>query len=106
MCTAAVEDDRLINYSISWSTQASRCTGIVRPRALAVFRLMMNWYLVVCGTGSSATLCSIACADAGGLYYPTPLVDFRLKQRSEPFRRRAFDNDAEWLEPGPYRGFR
>jgi hypothetical protein len=55
MCTAAVEDDCLISYSISWSTQANRFTGIVRPRALAVFRLMMNWYLVGCGTGSSAT---------------------------------------------------
>ena len=49
--------------------------------------------------------CSIACADAGGLDYRTPLVDFRLKQRSEPFRCRAFDNNAEWLEPGPHRGF-
>jgi hypothetical protein len=49
--------------------------------------------------------CSIACADAGGLDYRTPLVDFNLKQRSEPFRRGAFDNDAEWLEPGAYRGF-
>ena len=38
---------------------------------------------------------SIACADAGGLDYRTPLVDFRLKQRSERFGRRAFDNDAE-----------
>jgi hypothetical protein len=27
MCTAAVEDDCLISYSISWSTQASRFTG-------------------------------------------------------------------------------
>ena len=49
--------------------------------------------------------CSIAWADAGGLDYRTPFVDFRLKQRSEPFRRRAFDDDAEWLEPGPHRGF-
>jgi hypothetical protein len=49
--------------------------------------------------------CSITCADAGGLDYRTPLVDFRLKQHSEPFRCRAFDDDAEWLEPGPHRGF-
>src|SRR5215475_15859034 len=38
---------------------------------------------------------SIARADAGGLDYRTPLVAFRLKQRSERFGRRAFDNDAE-----------
>src|SRR5215831_8547640 len=51
-----------------------------------------------------ADLGSIACADAGGLDYRTPLVDFRLKQRSERFGRRAFDNDAEQLELGPHRG--
>src|SRR5215510_413768 len=49
--------------------------------------------------------CSIACADPGGLDDRAPLVDFRLKQRSHPFGRRAFDNDAERLEPGPDRGF-
>src|SRR6266508_4010550 len=36
-----------------------------------------------------ADSCSIACADAGGLDYRTPFVDFRLKQRSQPFARDA-----------------
>src|SRR5262249_24380799 len=49
--------------------------------------------------------CSMACADPCGLDNRTPLVDFRLKQPSQPFGRRAFDNDTEWLEPGLDRGF-
>ena len=93
MCTAAVEDDCLISYSISWSTQAiyrnckAESIGGLQIDDELVFGRLRHLQL-----GDS---CSIACADAGGLYYRTPLVDFRLKQRSEPFRRRAFDNNAE-----------
>jgi hypothetical protein len=41
-------------YSMTWSARASSDGGIVRPRALAVLRLMTNSNLVGCSTGKSA----------------------------------------------------
>src|SRR5262249_61298726 len=41
------------SYSITSSAVASTFGGMVRPSALAVFRLMINSYLVDCTTGRS-----------------------------------------------------
>jgi hypothetical protein len=41
-------------YSMTWSARASRDGGIVRPRALAVLRLIASSNLVGCSTGMSA----------------------------------------------------
>src|SRR5215831_551201 len=43
-------------HSITSSARASSVGGRVRPRALAVLRLMTSWYLVGCCTGRSAGL--------------------------------------------------
>ena len=43
-------------YSITSSARARRVGGIVRPRALAVFRLMTSSNFVGCSTGRSAGL--------------------------------------------------
>ena len=43
-------------YSITSSARASSVGGISRPSALAVLRLMTNWYLEACSTGRSAGL--------------------------------------------------
>src|SRR6516165_3018143 len=81
------------------------CSGVcdICSLRLAPLNGLIRNYLL--SLGLIVDSCSIACADAGGLYYRAPLVDFRLKQRPEPLRCRAFDNNAEWLEPGPHRGF-
>jgi hypothetical protein len=50
---ALVEHTR---YSITWSARSSTDCGIVRPRALAVLRLITNSNFVGCSTGSSAGL--------------------------------------------------
>src|SRR5262249_6282796 len=44
------------SYSITWSARCSRDCGIVRPRALAVLRLMTSSNFVGCSTGRSAGL--------------------------------------------------
>jgi hypothetical protein len=41
-------------YSITSSARPISGSGIVRPRSLAVFRLMINLTLVACWTGRSA----------------------------------------------------
>ena len=41
-------------YWITSSAVASSVSGMVRPSALAVFRLMTNWNLVGCMIGKSA----------------------------------------------------
>src|SRR5262249_36194193 len=43
-----------VHYSITSSARASTEGGMVRPRALAVFRLMTSSNLVGCSTGRSA----------------------------------------------------
>jgi len=43
-------------YSMTSSARASSVGGISRPSALAVLRLMTNWYLEACSTGRSAGL--------------------------------------------------
>jgi hypothetical protein len=43
-------------YSITSSARASSAGGTVRPRALAVLRLMTNLYVDACSTGKSAGL--------------------------------------------------
>src|SRR5215470_13467696 len=45
-----------IHHSITRSARANRGGGTVRPRALAVLRLMTSSNLVGCSTGSSAGL--------------------------------------------------
>ena len=47
---------RYIAYSITWSARCKSDWGIVRPRALAVLRLMTSSYLEACSTGRSAGL--------------------------------------------------
>src|SRR5262249_7356737 len=42
------------SYSITSSARPISGSGMVRPRALAVFRLMINSTLVACWTGRSA----------------------------------------------------
>src|SRR5262245_58545505 len=49
---AAVVEHAL--YSMTWSARPSTDCGIVRPRALAVFRLITNSNFVACSTGRSA----------------------------------------------------
>ena len=41
-------------YSITWSARSRSVCGIVKPRALAVFRLITSSNFVGCSTGSSA----------------------------------------------------
>src|SRR5436305_15323545 len=41
-------------HSITSSARARIEGGMVRPSALAVFRLMTSWYLEACSTGRSA----------------------------------------------------
>ena len=45
-----------VHYSMTLSARASSDGGIVRPRALAVLRLMTSSYLDACSTGRSAGL--------------------------------------------------
>src|SRR4029434_5134138 len=47
---------RRSTYSMNWSARASSEGGIVRPRALAVLRLMTSSNFVGCSTGRSAGL--------------------------------------------------
>jgi len=42
-----------VHYSINWSARANTDGGIVRPRALAVLRLMTSSNFVGCSTGRS-----------------------------------------------------
>src|SRR5262249_2470295 len=44
------------SHSITSSARTSRLSGTVRPRALAVWRLMTNTNLLACTTGKSAGL--------------------------------------------------
>src|SRR5262245_5259872 len=46
----------LAAHSITWSARASSDGGIVRPRALAVLRLMIRSYFVGCSIGRSPGL--------------------------------------------------
>ena len=46
----------IVHFSITWSARASTDGGIVRPRALAVLRLMTSSNFVGCSTGRSAGL--------------------------------------------------
>src|SRR5262249_8321938 len=48
------EECSTLHYSITWSARASSDGGIVRPRALAVLRLITSSNLVGCSTGRSA----------------------------------------------------
>src|SRR3954453_18868987 len=50
-------------HSITSSARARIEGGMVRPSALAVFRLMTSWYLEACSTGRSA---GFAPFDVGG----------------------------------------
>jgi hypothetical protein len=45
-----------VHHSITWSARCRSDGGIVRPRALAVFRLMTSSYLLGCSMGRSAGL--------------------------------------------------
>jgi hypothetical protein len=56
---AAEQRDELapLHYSMTSSAMASTTGGIVRPRALAVLRLMTSSNLVGCSTGISAGCC-------------------------------------------------
>jgi hypothetical protein len=40
-------------HSINWVARNRREGGIASPRALAVFRLITNWKMFACSTGSS-----------------------------------------------------
>src|SRR5262249_6221816 len=55
-CRRAAEerDEVAAGHSITWSARASRLSGTVRPRALAVLRLITSSYLVGACTGRSA----------------------------------------------------
>src|SRR5262245_43657757 len=55
-CCAADQCDELAppDHSITSSARPISGSGMVRPRALAVFRLMINSTLVACWTGRSA----------------------------------------------------
>jgi hypothetical protein len=56
-CTAAKRHPRTaIIYSITSSARSRNDSGIASPSALAVLRLMTNWYLEACSTGRSAGL--------------------------------------------------
>src|SRR5262249_26370557 len=48
--------DKLVHFSMTWSARASTDCGIVRPSALAIFRLMSSSNVVGCSTGRSAGL--------------------------------------------------
>ncbi len=50
------EECSSIHYSITWSARCKSDGGMVRPRALAVLRLMTSSNLVGCSTGRSAGL--------------------------------------------------
>jgi len=52
----SLEEAAAVHYSITRSARASSDGGIVRPRALAVLRLITNSKLVGCSTGRSAGL--------------------------------------------------
>jgi hypothetical protein len=51
-------------YSITSSAVASSVSGMVRPRALAVLRLIASVNLVACTTGRSAGLAPLICDEA------------------------------------------
>ncbi len=50
----ATGERETIIHSMTSSARSSSDCGIVRPRALAVLRLMNSWNLVGCSTGRSA----------------------------------------------------
>src|SRR5262245_7252671 len=55
---AAEQGDELAasHHSITSSARASSVGGTVKPRVLAVLRLIASWYFVGCCTGRSAEL--------------------------------------------------
>ena len=54
--TESAEEGAAPHYSITWSARWSNDGGMVRPRALAVFRLMTSSNFVGCSIGMSAGL--------------------------------------------------
>jgi hypothetical protein len=52
--TEVIHRSGMLDHSITWSARCKRDGGIVRPRALAVLRLMTSSNLVGCSTGKVA----------------------------------------------------
>jgi hypothetical protein len=52
----AIGNPKAATHSITWSARARSGSGIVRPSAFAVFRLMTSSNFVGCWTGRSAGL--------------------------------------------------
>jgi hypothetical protein len=71
-------------YWITPSAVASSVSGMVRPRALAVFRLMTNTNLVGCRTGRSPGLAPLKTASWAQPQKVRPEAEYRAKGSIRP----------------------